>query len=413
MNILVVTQLYPQPDDYGDNKPTKTVEYFAKEWVEAGHNVVVAHCSSRFPFVCYLIPGSIKNKLAGRTSNIFPPLSSRKKLYREEYGIKIYRFPMLKALPGRGYSENAMQRQSDEICRILDAQSFGPDLVIGHFANPGTELVAKLASHYKAKSSIVFHGDCNEGTVDRYRIKENVLKIGAIGARSVVEAQTVKALLNLEQKPFVCCSGVPNTAIMTAAEECTKHDYSKGIKYLYVGSFIKRKHVDTVIKAFDQTAGSQDTLTIVGGGPEESILKELAGKCNHSDQITFTGKVPREEVLQYMKESHVFTLVSTGEVYGMVYIESMLQGCITIASKNGGFDGIINDSVNGFICDPGDEKKLAELYIRIQSMSGETLNEIGNNALNTALHYSEKEVAENYLNEVLVRNERNNEYSIC
>ena len=80
MKILVITQLYPQPDDYGDNKPTKTVEYFAKEWVRKGHEVVVAHCSSKFPLPFYFIPPPIKNKLAGKTSNIFPPLSSRKKL---------------------------------------------------------------------------------------------------------------------------------------------------------------------------------------------------------------------------------------------------------------------------------------------------------------------------------------------
>ena len=43
MKILVVTQLYPQPDDYGDNKPTKTVEYFAKERVKKEHEVVIAH----------------------------------------------------------------------------------------------------------------------------------------------------------------------------------------------------------------------------------------------------------------------------------------------------------------------------------------------------------------------------------
>ena len=56
MNILVITQLYPQPDDVGDNKPTRTVEYFAKEWVKSGNKVIVAHCPSRFPFIFYLIP---------------------------------------------------------------------------------------------------------------------------------------------------------------------------------------------------------------------------------------------------------------------------------------------------------------------------------------------------------------------
>ena len=91
MRILIITQLYPQPDDVGDNKPTKTVEYFAKEWVKEGHKVIVAHCPSKFPFVFYLIPPAIKNKLAGATSNIFPSLSSRRQLRRKEFGI-IWRY---------------------------------------------------------------------------------------------------------------------------------------------------------------------------------------------------------------------------------------------------------------------------------------------------------------------------------
>ncbi|OUP66989.1 glycosyl transferase family 1 [Drancourtella sp. An177] len=401
MKILIITQLYPQPDDYGDNKPTKTVEYFAKEWSESGHDVVVAHCSSKFPLPFYLIPPTLKNKLAGATSNIFPPLSSRKKIYREEFGIKIYRFPMLKALPGRGYSEKIMEKQGDEICKALEKLEFIPDLVVGHFANPSTELVARISEYYHAKSSIVFHGDCNERTLERYRIKKNIKSIRAIGTRSIVEARNVKKLLDLSQEPFVCCSGVPNLALETASKICIKQDYSQGIRYLYVGSFIKRKHVDTVIRAFDKVADPLDTLTIVGGGPEEENLKSLALNCKNADRIIFTGKIARDRVLEQMKNAHVFTLVSSGEVFGMVYIEAMLQGCITIASSKGGFDGIIRSGENGFISEPGDEENLSKVYMSIKSMDKEDVNTIGNNAINTAMHFSEREVAERYLNDIL------------
>ena len=401
MNILIITQLYPQPDDYGDNKPTKTVEYFAKEWVNSGHKVIIAHCSSKFPFLYYLIPNSIKNKLAGVTSNIFPPLSSRKKIVRMEYGIQIYRFPMGKLFPGRGYSRAKMQKQSDEICYILDSCTFKPDIVVGHFANPSTELVANIAERYSAMSSIVFHGDCNKKNLERYRILESINKISALGTRSIVEARQVQKLLNLKKEPFVCYSGVPNSAIKTASKKCDKHNPMNGMKYVYVGSFIKRKNVDSVIRAFDRVADSEDSLIIVGGGPEESTLKVVAEKCSHSKQIVFTGKVERNQVLQYMKEANVFTLISSGEVFGMVYIEAMLQGCITIASKNGGFDGIIKSGENGFICDPGDENMLVSVYEQIRKMSKENLNKIGENAIKTALHYSEKEVADRYLKQIL------------
>lgn len=401
MKILIITQLYPQPDDFGDNKPTKTVEYFAKEWVESGHDVVVAHCSSKFPLPFYLIPPAIKNRLAGVTSNIFPPLSSRKKLFREEYGIKVFRFPMLKALPGRGYSEKTMEKQSSEICKSIEKLGFIPDLVVGHFANPSTELVSIIAHKYNAKSSIVFHGDCNESTIDRYRLKKLVPTLGTVGVRSLVEADKVKALLNLDSIPFVCCSGVPNSAIKNAEEICLKHDFSEGVRFLYVGSFIKRKHLDTVIKAFDNIAKYGDTLTIVGGGPEETIITELVQNCKNKDRIHLVGRVSRDEVLRYMKESQVFTLISDGEVFGMVYIEAMLQGCLTVASVGGGFDGIINHGCNGFLCEPGNQKKLEKLYKELKLLHKEKANEIGQRAIETAIHFSEKEVADKYLNDIL------------
>ncbi|HCJ07753.1 MAG TPA: glycosyl transferase family 1 [Lachnospiraceae bacterium] len=401
MNILVITQLYPQPDDVGDNKPTRTVEYFAKEWVKSGHKVIVAHCPSKFPFLFYLIPPQIKNKLAGATSNIFPPLSSRKKLVREEFGIKVYRFPMIKALPGNGYSQQAMRSQAQEICESLNKEDFIPDLVVGHFANPSAELTAIIAKHYNAKSSIVFHHDCTDANIEKYRLREIVVRIGAIGARSVIEAKEVQEKLHLNTIPFICYSGAPNDAVKAAKLVCNKQDFSEGIRHIYVGSLIKRKHLDVVIKAFLNTAGEKDTLTVVGGGPEEEPLRKLASELKAGERIIFTGRIPRDEVLKLMGEAQVFTLISHGETFGMVYIEAMLQGCLTIASKGGGFDGLIQDGVNGFICEPGDQINLEKVYKRIAAMTTEERNRIGQAAIDIAIHYSEQEVAERYLKDIM------------
>lgn len=401
MNILVITQLYPQPDDVGDNKPTRTVEYFAKEWVKSGNRVVVAHCPSKFPFAFYLIPPTIKNKLAGATSNIFPPLKSRKKIVREEFGIKVYRFPMLKLLPGRGYSPKKMLDQANEISRCLKKERFKPELIVGHFANPSTELTAILAKRYHAKSSIVFHHDCTESNIIKYRLPDNVRQIGAVGARSVIEATEVKERLRLPVLPFVCYSGAPNDAVQAAKKVCDKQDFSDGIRYIYVGSLIKRKHLDVVIKAFLKVSSEHDILMVVGGGPEEKSLRELAKNLNAGSKVEFTGRIPREQVLNKMGEAQIFTLISDGETFGMVYIEAMLQGCVTIASKGGGFDGLIQDGVNGFICEPGNQEYLEKIYKRIKNMSLEERNKIGQKAIDTAIHYSEKEVAERYLQDIL------------
>lgn len=404
MKILVITQMFSQPDDAGDNKPTKTVNYFVKEWTAMGHEVVVMHCPSKFPLILYKLPNVVKNKFAGRISTMVPPIESRKIINRHENGAKIYRYPMLKLVPGSAYSKGAMQKQAKIIETELDKIEFKPDLVLGHFANPSTELVAKIAEYYNAKSSIVFHQDCSETNIHKYRLFENARRIKAIGCRSIVEAEQVRKLLGINDVPFVCCSGVPNDAVIAAEKVCTKQDYSNGIKYIYVGSLIKRKYLDVVLKAFASVANSNDSLEVVGGGPEEEKLKQLASNLQTDDfRIEFTGRIPRKNVLEKMKNAHVFTLISDSETYGMVYIEAMLQGCITIASKNGGFDGIIQDGINGFICEPGNGEMLLSIYKRIAGMTTDERNAMGQAAIDTAKHYSEKEVAERYLDDILIR----------
>lgn len=401
MNILVITQMYSQPDDVGDNKPTKTVNYFAKEWVATGHKVVVMHCPSRFPFFYYWMPKVLKDTVSGRISTMTPPKESRKDLHRDENGVDVYRFPILKFYPGQAYSVGKLKKHAKKIYNVIDSIKFKPDVVVGHFANPSTELVAHISEKYDAKSSIVFHNDCSVTSIVKYRIKENIQRIGAIGARSIIEAKQIQVDLGLNKTPFVCCSGVPNDAVIAAEKTCKKMNFCNGVKHIYVGSLIKRKHLDTVIKAFVDKREPRDTLWVVGGGPEEGILKRLTTELNAEDFVIFTGRISREEVLKQMKEAQIFTLISDGETYGMVYIEAMLQGCLVISSKGGGFDGIIVDGVNGFLCNPGDEEMLKDIYDRITSMSEEERNRIGQNAIDTAIHYSEKEVAERYLSDIL------------
>lgn len=408
MNILAITQIYPQPDDVGDDRPTSTVEYFGREWIKQGHSVMVIHCPSRFPLPYYLIPKDLKDKLSNRRNTTVPTIESRKELHRTEQGIRIHRLPMLKFYPGQPFSESTMKRQARRICKLVDSEGFKPDLIIGHFANPSLELVANVAEYYDAKSSIVFHHDCGSKSIEKYRIKEIIPRIGAVGARSRLEAQEIQKRLNLKEMPFVCFSGAPTDAVIACEKKCKKHDYSNGVKHLYVGSMLARKHVDSIIMAFaaKYKGNMNATLRIVGGGQEEVNLKVLVKKLGLKNIVNFIGKISREDVMKEMHQAQIFTMISHGETFGMVYIEAMLQGCITIASYGEGFDGIIQDGVNGFLCNAGDDKMLKRIYDKIEAMSIDERNKIGQNAIDTALGFSESAVAERYLKDVLAQRNR-------
>ncbi|MBO6286325.1 MAG: glycosyltransferase, partial [Bacilli bacterium] len=161
--------------------------------------------------------------------------------------------------------------------------------------------------------------------------------------------------------------------------------------------------------AFSKIRKQNDILELVGAGIEENNLKQLVNDLGIQKSVHFSGRVSRDEVLRKMKESHIFAMVSDYETYGMVYIEAMLQGCITIASKRGGFDGIIQDGENGFLCNPGDSDMLCDIFKKIVLLNEEERNRIGQNAINVGLNFSEKDVANNYLAEVIKRNDENYE----
>ena len=401
MNILLLTRIYPEPDDKDGYKPTRTVEYFAKEWVKAGHKVLVIHCQAKFPLIYYLIPEKIVNCALKNSYALIPAISSRKELNREEHGIKICRIPMKKIIPSTAFSQNEMKQQIRRIIATCKKDNYFPDIVMGHFANPCFELTAKVASAFKVKSSFVFHNDCSRRNIDKYNLSEYVNAIDIIGGRSVIETKYIKEALGLHYEPFVCYSGVPNDIVEEAERICTKHsERIQNIEFLFVGGLIANKHVDTVINAFSRIFKEGYHLTVVGGGPEEDYLHELVKKNRIEQAVTFSGRIPREQVAKKMKEANIFVMVSESETFGMVYLEAMLQGCIVIASTGGGFDGIVKNGENGFLSEAGDINQLIQTFKTIMELSRNRWNQVGQAAIDTALKYSEKTVAEQYLQTV-------------
>lgn len=105
----------------------------------------------------------------------------------------------------------------------------------------------------------------------------------------------------------------------------------------------------------------------------------------------------RLEVQTYLRQNGIFVMISRDETFGLVYLEAMAAGCITIASKDEGFDGIIRDGINGFLCKSGDFEELALIVDKIKRMRESELLAISKAAMDTAYSLSEPQVAENYI----------------
>lgn len=77
-----------------------------------------------------------------------------------------------------------------------------------------------------------------------------------------------------------------------------------------------------------------------------------------------------------MQEADAFLMVSTGETFGLVYLEAMGQGCITVASRGEGIDGVIIDGENGYLVPAGDIGAIKDVICRIRDLTGEEKGQI-------------------------------------
>jgi len=404
MRILVLTSIYPQPDDDKTAGVTPVVHYFAKEWARQGHEVIVIHNANKFLLPLYLVPKNIRRKINSLFGIVYPEFRQRKPLYRTSDNVKIIRLPILKVIPQRDFFPSQIKNHFQRVIGILQQYDFTPDVILGHWENPQIQLLSLLKDVFHCKTALVFHGAFyikQSGFMKRNA--RHLRNIDLIGARSKIEANLVRDILKLPYEPFVCYSGIPDEFIQEPFAVEDKNFSDDGlVEFLYVGRLIKRKNIGPIIEALSQVYGhNKFVLHIVGTGDCEAELKALAVQLKIEDRVIFHGLQPRHVVRNYMKKSQCFTMISSNEVFGLVYLEAMSQGCIVIASKGEGFDGIIVDGENGFLCEPGNSNQLASIYRRINSLSKEEKESISINAMKTAACFTDAKVAERYLDSVL------------
>lgn len=401
MKILVLTSVYPQEDD-GKYNVTPTVQYFSEKWAEQGHEVVVIHSNSCFPAAFYWVPNSIKFKLSSKMGFNFPTKASRKATTIKKDNLSVYRLPIVKVIPHGKFSRRVIKKQIAKISKILDGCNFVPELIVSHWVNPQVELLLTLGKKYAAKTSLVFHDDCSEKAIDRFDLVNKAKEIDAIGCRSKSYAEYVQNALQLPRLPFFCYSGIPDELANKCAKTLDAREMSDTPEYVYVGRLVKFKNVDTIIEALHQVYKDKAFMFhIVGSGAEKENLESLVKNYGMEDRVIFHGQVSRDEVFKIMQKSTYFVMVSEHETFGMVYIEAMLAGCITIAAKGGGVDGVIIDGENGFLSKEGDVTALAEKIRGINNSDVIKRIQLRKNAVKTAIKFSDTNVAKKYLDDVM------------
>jgi glycosyltransferase involved in cell wall biosynthesis len=109
-----------------------------------------------------------------------------------------------------------------------------------------------------------------------------------------------------------------------------------GHHFLYVGQFIPRKNVENLIIAFAAMRDTDDTLTLVGGGPLENELRALGQLLELENALIFLGNLDGDYLVAAYGAANTLVLPSTEEVWGLVVNEGLAAGLHAVVSTSCG-----------------------------------------------------------------------------
>lgn len=396
-NILLISPVYPGPGLPKNTTPV--VHYFAKEWVRLGYNVRVVTCPSNFPkFILGIV------KLFHTQLESWLNISIRTEELNEcEYdldGVKVMRLPLKKIIPHARYSRKQIEDLTRRIVVWCDNQGFTPDVAVGHWTTPSIEVLPLLKKQYGVPVCMTMHDDgANISAIYKEDYKQLLADIDIIGYRSCAIKRSFENRYGHREKFVYSYSGVPESFINEKQTERTFRDIKN---FIFVGMMISRKYPLAILEALNRSTISEEfDLIYIGDGVYVNKIDSVVSKDRLlHNRVHLLGRIDRAEIKKYLSNSDVFVMISKNETFGLVYLEAMAMGCIPIASRNEGFDGIIRDGENGFLCEAGNVDELTEIIDRLRNMSQETLQRMSCNAMHTAREFTDVKVAKRYIEDI-------------
>jgi glycosyltransferase involved in cell wall biosynthesis len=164
--------------------------------------------------------------------------------------------------------------------------------------------------------------------------------------------------------------------------------FEKGL-LLYIGTIIRKKGLLELPFIFNLVLKQHPAsrLVLIGGDSfdiatqTESTWQLMRQQFKEDDleKVTYLGKIPYQEVQQYIKKAHICVFPTLAETLGMVTIESMAMQKPVVNSNIGWAKELIIDGESGFLVHP---KNHVEYAAHINSILGDNLlaKQIGKNA---------------------------------
>jgi PEP-CTERM/exosortase A-associated glycosyltransferase len=144
----------------------------------------------------------------------------------------------------------------------------------------------------------------------------------------------------------------------------------------FIGSFYAYEGLPLLLEAFPKIVEKQPEarLLLVGGGPQEALIKQKTKELGLDQQVIFTGRIPHERVQDYYNQVDIFvyprlSMRLTNLVTPLKPLEAMAQGRLVVASDVGGHKELIDHQRNGYLFKANDADDLAATVLDLLSQS--------------------------------------------
>lgn len=301
-------------------------------------------------------------------------------------GLRFYRTPSrvswADALPA-GRQFTVVRDLARNLSRIVAQER--PDILHAH--SPSLNALAALRVARQARLPVVYeirafwedaaadHGSTREGA-PRYRLTRALETWVVQRADAVtVICEGLRRDLLARGVPPERLSVIPNSIDPAEFEMSPRRDAelarSLGLDgHLvlgFVGSFYGYEGLAFLINALPAILARlpRAKLLLVGGGPQEQTLRDLATSSGVGDRVVFTGRVPHEMVTRYYSIVDILVFPRlpmrlTELVTPLKPLEAMAQGRLVVASDVGGHRELIEPGRTGWLFRAGDEHALVD-----------------------------------------------------
>lgn len=136
-----------------------------------------------------------------------------------------------------------------------------------------------------------------------------------------------------------------------------------------VSRLVARKGQDMLIRGLPRLSQAVPgvRLLIVGSGPYDAALRQLAQDTGVADRVIFTGAVPYAELPAYFRAGDVFAMPCRSrlggldiEALGAVFLQAAAVGRPVVAGDSGGAPEAVRDGETGVVVDPESPVAIAD-----------------------------------------------------